>query len=71
MADFFKNAPFTNGKNLVIISKLCAGGSMDRASDSGSEGWGFESLPAYHDAGSQLLRPSFRIFTVKYSKTTI
>ena len=25
----------------------CAGGSMDRASDSGSEGWGFESLPAY------------------------
>lgn len=21
---------------------------MDRASDSGSEGWGFESLPAYH-----------------------
>ena len=27
--------------------KECAGGSMDRASDSGSEGWGFESLPAY------------------------
>ena len=27
--------------------KICAGGSMDRASDSGSEGWGFESLPAY------------------------
>ena len=27
--------------------KKCAGGSMDRASDSGSEGWGFESLPAY------------------------
>ena len=26
----------------------CAGGSMDRASDSGSEGWGFESLPACH-----------------------
>ena len=24
------------------------GGSMDRASDSGSEGWGFESLPVYH-----------------------
>ena len=23
------------------------GGSMDRASDSGSEGWGFESLPVY------------------------
>ena len=21
---------------------------MDRASDSGSEGWGFESLPVYH-----------------------
>ena len=27
--------------------RKCAGGSMDRASDSGSEGWGFESLPAY------------------------
>ena len=25
----------------------CASGSMDRASDSGSEGWGFESLLAY------------------------
>ena len=25
--------------------KQCTGGSMDRASDSGSEGWGFESLP--------------------------
>ena len=24
---------------------------MDRASDSGSEGWGFESLPAYHLTG--------------------
>ena len=22
---------------------------MDRASDSGSEGWGFESLPVYHE----------------------
>ena len=28
--------------------KQCTGGSMDRASDSGSEGWGFESLPVYH-----------------------
>ena len=28
------------------LSSKCAGGSMDRASDSGSEGWGFESLPA-------------------------
>ena len=24
---------------------------MDRASDSGSEGWGFESLPAYQKRG--------------------
>ncbi len=24
---------------------------MDRASDSGSEGWGFESLPAYQNEG--------------------
>lgn len=27
---------------------ICTGGSMDRASDSGSEGWGFESLPVCH-----------------------
>ena len=27
--------------------EICASGSMDRASDSGSEGWGFESLLAY------------------------
>ena len=29
-----------------IDDKICVRGSMDRASDSGSEGWGFESLPA-------------------------
>ena len=29
------------------LSSKCTGGSMDRASDSGSEGWGFESLPVY------------------------
>ena len=45
---FFKNPPFTNGETSAIIAWLssrCTGGSMDRASDSGSEGWGFESLP--------------------------
>ena len=42
--------PFTNSGKLAIIARLlskCTGGSMDRASDSGSEGWGFESLPVY------------------------
>ena len=29
------------------LANRCTGGSMDRASDSGSEGWGFESLPVY------------------------
>ena len=29
--------------------EACTGGSMDRASDSGSEGWGFESLPVYQE----------------------
>ena len=29
-------------------AELCARGSMDRASDSGSGGWGFESLRARH-----------------------
>ncbi len=42
-----KNALFTNEKKPVIMIGLCTGGSMDRASDSGSEGWGFESLPVY------------------------
>ena len=32
---------------IIWLFSRCAGGSMDRASDSGSEGWGFESLPAY------------------------
>ena len=31
------------------------GGSMDRASDSGSEGWGFESLPVYHEKTTVLI----------------
>ena len=44
------NPLFTKGKIFAIILRLsskCTGGSMDRASDSGSEGWGFESLPVY------------------------
>ncbi len=50
MGKKFRFHPFTNGKNPAIMSRLCSkctGGSMDRASDSGSEGWGFESLPVY------------------------
>ena len=39
---------------LGIIAGLCTGGSMDRASDSGSEGWGFESLPAYQKIRGRL-----------------
>ena len=31
------------------LANRCTGGSMDRASDSGSEGWGFESLPVCQD----------------------
>lgn len=34
----------------------CASGSMDRASDSGSEGWGFESLLAYHIKEQSLIQ---------------
>ena len=50
LGKYFSGALFTKRENTVIIAWLlskCAGGSMDRASDSGSEGWGFESLPAY------------------------
>ena len=35
------------GKDCYNSLAKCTGGSMDRASDSGSEGWGFESLPVY------------------------
>ena len=47
--DYFGRILFTKQKESAIIAKLnpCTGGSMDRASDSGSEGWGFESLPVY------------------------
>ena len=40
---------FTKRPKPAIIFRLTkrTGGSMDRASDSGSEGWGFESLPVY------------------------
>ena len=32
---------------------------MDRASDSGSEGWGFESLPVYQKSGCPFGQPLF------------
>ena len=53
-----KNFPlrlFTNRARSAIIHPLkraCASGSMDRASDSGSEGWGFESLLAYQKSAA-------------------
>ena len=42
---------------------------MDRASDSGSEGWGFESLPAYqkYGEGKSLLHIFIRRGTRKIS----
>ena len=50
-----------------LAVKACAGGSMDRASDSGSEGWGFESLPAYHRRGKVRFAPAF--FCLQQKKT--
>ena len=46
---FFVFPLYKTGKACYNIwaYKACTGGSMDRASDSGSEGWGFESLPVY------------------------
>ena len=52
MGKIFFPLGFTKKEKPVIISRLkgkCTGGSMDRASDSGSEGWGFESLPVYQN----------------------
>ena len=44
-----KNSFTLHGKSAIMIKTICASGSMDRASDSGSEGWGFESLLACHE----------------------
>lgn len=41
---------------IIPLSRVRAGGSMDRASDSGSEGWGFESLLAYQWSAKRTLR---------------
>ena len=40
---------------------------MDRASDSGSEGWGFESLPACHEKSHICLLDKCGIFRTKCS----
>ena len=54
---------FTKGEKPAIMFRLssrCTGGSMDRASDSGSEGWGFESLPVYQiKSGDTFWYPHF------------
>ena len=54
---------FTKGEKTAIMFRLssrCTGGSMDRASDSGSEGWGFESLPVYQiKSGDTFWYPHF------------
>ena len=50
LGEIFLFILFTKGEKPAIMYRLkgrCTGGSMDRASDSGSEGWGFESLPVY------------------------
>ena len=38
---------------------------MDRASDSGSEGWGFESLPVYHEKAHICLPDKCVLFSTK------
>jgi hypothetical protein len=58
---------FTRKQKSAIISNavktVCASGSTDRASDSGSEGWGFESLLACQLVASDLsLATSFFVF---------
>ena len=37
---------------------------MDRASDSGSEGWGFESLPVYHMSTLTLIELAWTFFVI-------
>ena len=47
-----------NGNRINYIKCLlnCALSSMDRASGFGPEGWGFDSLRAYHISALKLLR---------------
>ncbi len=46
---------------------------MDRASDSGSEGWGFESLPAYQNKSTEkmLIFSSFSVLFVTFGNYKI
>ena len=47
----------SNGQRVHSRSEHCTGSSMDRASDYGSEGSGFESLPVRQEVGGQNGRP--------------
>ncbi len=46
---------------------------MDRASDSGSEGWGFESLPAYQNKSTEkmLIFSSFSVLFLTFENYKI
>lgn len=53
----FKNSIFRHTKktiNIVYLQKIRPRSSMDRMSDSGSEGWGFESLRGHKDTKKPL-----------------
>ena len=55
--NFLENPLYKASKACYNIqANKCTGGSMDRASDSGSEGWGFESLPVYQ---RRIIRTTF------------
>ena len=59
-----ENFLFTSGENPAIITERqqkCARSSMDRASDSGSECWGFESLRAYQVRVDYKVYPDFSL----------
>ena len=47
----------SNGQRVHSRSEHCTGSSMDRASDYGSEGSGFESLPVRQEVGGRNGRP--------------
>ena len=42
----WRDSAFPERNDGAVAWSACAGSSMDRASDYGSEGWGFDSLPA-------------------------
>ena len=54
-----------------VVTSFAPVAQLDRASDSGSEGWGFESLQAYHVVAKFSLRPRFFMLIAKKTSSAL